>query len=60
MNDTSSSPAFDLLAELNSLRIPTLVIYGDCDFIPCRTAEHITQAIPKAHMVTLKDCGHFS
>jgi pimeloyl-ACP methyl ester carboxylesterase len=21
---------------------------------------HITQAMPHAHMVTLKDCGHFS
>jgi len=41
-------------------RIPTLVIYGDHEFIPAATAAHITQAMPNAHMVTLKDCGHFS
>jgi proline iminopeptidase len=60
MKDTWSSPGFDLLPKLKSLRIPALVIYGDHDFIPAATAEHITQAIPNAHMVTLKDCGHFS
>jgi proline iminopeptidase len=60
MNDPWSSPEFDLLPKLKSLRIPTLVISGDHDFIPAATAEHITQAIPNAHMVTLKGCGHFS
>ena len=60
MNDTWSSPEYDLLPKLKSLRIPTLVIYGDHDFIPAATAEHITQAIPNTRMVTLKDCGHFS
>jgi proline iminopeptidase len=60
MNDTWSSPEYDLLPKLKSLRIPTLVIYGDHDFIPATTADHITQAIPNARMVTLKDCGHFS
>jgi proline iminopeptidase len=47
------------LLELKSLGIPTLIISGDHEFIPVATAEHITQAIPNAHMVTLKDCGHF-
>lgn len=60
MHDTSSSPEYDLLPKLKGLRIPTLVIYGDHDIIPAATAEHITQAIPNARMVTLKDCGHFS
>jgi proline iminopeptidase len=60
MNDTWSSPDYDLLPKLKSLRIPTLVISGDHEFIPAATAEHITQAVPNAHMVTLKDCGHFS
>ncbi len=60
MNDSWSSPSYDLLPKLTSLRVPTLVIYGDHDFIPAATAEHITQAIPNARMVTLKDCGHFS
>jgi proline iminopeptidase len=60
MNDTWSSPDYDLLPKLKSLRIPTLVISGDHEFIPAATAEHITQGVPNAHMVTLKDCGHFS
>jgi proline iminopeptidase len=60
INDTWSSPEYDLLPKLKSLEIPTLVICGDHDFIPSATAEHITLAIPNAQMVTLKDCGHFS
>ncbi len=59
MKDTWSKPEYNLLPELKSLKIPTLVIYSDHDFIPTGTAEHITQAIPNARMVTLKNCGHF-
>ena len=33
-------------------------ITGDYDFFPF-AAEHIAQAIPGAHLVTLKNCGHF-
>jgi proline iminopeptidase len=60
MNDTWLSDGYDLLPKLASLRIPTLVIYGDHDFIPAATAAHITKAIPNARMVTLKGCGHFT
>lgn len=60
MNDTWSSPDYDLLLRLKNLRISTLVISGDHEFIPAATAEHIAQAIPNARLVTLKDCGHFS
>ena len=60
MNDSWSSPDYDMLPKLKSLRIPTLIISGEHEFIPASTAEHITQAIPNAHLVTLKDCGHFS
>jgi proline iminopeptidase len=60
MNDSWLLPGYDLLPSLNSLKIPALVIYGDHDFLPVAAAEHITQAIPDARMVTLKDCGHFS
>ena len=41
-------------------RSPTLVISGDHEFIPAATAAHITQAMPNARLVMLKDCGHFS
>jgi proline iminopeptidase len=60
MNDTWSSPDYDLLPKLKRLRIPTLVTSGDHEFIPAATAEHITRSIPNARRVTLKDCGHFS
>jgi pimeloyl-ACP methyl ester carboxylesterase len=36
MNDTWSLPDYDLLPKLKTLSIPTLVIYGDHDFIPPR------------------------
>jgi len=60
MNDTWSSPAYNLLPKLKGLRIPTPIISGDHEFIPAAAAEHITQAIPNARLVALKDCGHFS
>jgi proline iminopeptidase len=58
--DTWSSPGYDLLPKLQSLRIPTLVITGERDFIPVEVAQHIAQAIPGAKLVTLRDCGHFT
>jgi len=60
MNDSWALPAYDLLPKLKSLKIPALVIYGDHEFIPASTAEHIAQAIPNARLVALKDCGHFT
>jgi proline iminopeptidase len=60
MTDTWSLSGYDLLPRLKTVGIPTLVIYGDHDFIPAAAADHITQAIPNARMVTLKDCGHFT
>jgi proline iminopeptidase len=60
MNETWSSSQYSLLPKLEKVSIPTLVIYGDHDFIPVETAAHIARAIPKARLVTLKDCGHFS
>jgi proline iminopeptidase len=60
MSETWAAPEYNLLPKLKGLRIPTLVITGDHEFIPIPTAEHIAQAIPNARMVTLKDCGHFT
>ena len=60
VNETWMSPAYDLLPTLGTLRIPTLVIWGDDDFIPRTVAAHIAAAIPNARLVTLKDCGHFT
>jgi proline iminopeptidase len=42
------------------LSIPTLVIAGDYDFIPVEVADNIARAIPKAQLVTIRNCGHFA
>lgn len=60
MADTWSAENYDLLPKLATLKIPTLVLYSEGDFIPLPTAEHIAKALPNATMVTLKNCGHFS
>ena len=60
MRDTWGLDSYDLKPKLRSLSIPTLVITGDSDFIPLEIADNITRAIPKATLVTLRDCGHFA
>jgi proline iminopeptidase len=60
MTETWAAPEYNLIPRIKSLRIPTLVITADHEFIPISAAEHIAQAIPNARMVTLKDCGHFA
>jgi proline iminopeptidase len=58
--DSWQVPGYDLLPTLRSLRIPTLVIVGEQDFIPTEIATQIAQAIPGATLVTIRDCGHFA
>lgn len=60
MLETWQVEGYDLLPRLRTLDIPTLVIAGDHDFIPVEIAERIARAIPKARLVTIKDCGHFA
>ena len=60
MDETWAREDYDLLSRVQALRIPTLVIYGDHDFIPGAIARHIAEAVPRASLVTLRDCGHFS
>jgi proline iminopeptidase len=60
MHDTWEVPGYDLLPKLRALKVATLVIAGDHDFIPVETAANIAQAIPGAKLVTLQNCGHFS
>jgi proline iminopeptidase len=49
----------DLLALLPSIRVPTLVIVGELDFVcgPAQARE-IACRIPGARLVTVPDCGH--
>jgi len=60
MQDSWARSDFDLLPQLKSLKIPTLVLSGDHEFIPAASAEHIAQAIPGAKLTVLKGCGHFT
>jgi proline iminopeptidase len=60
MQDTWAKPDFDLLPQLKTVKIPTLVLSGDHEFIPASSAKHIAQAIPTAQLTVLKDCGHFT
>ena len=59
-SETYESPEYDLLPHLTQIRIPTLILHGDYDFIPQACATHIAEAIPGARLVVLPDCGHFS
>jgi pimeloyl-ACP methyl ester carboxylesterase len=52
MDETWSSPDFNLPPKLKTLKMPTLVITGDHEFIPSSTAEHISQAIPNARLLS--------
>jgi proline iminopeptidase len=58
--DTWSLPGYDLLPKLRSLRIPTLVIVGEQDFIPPAIASEIAQSLPEATLVRIPTCGHFA
>jgi proline iminopeptidase len=60
MRDTWQMDGYDLLPKLRTLSIPTLVIYGDHDFIPREIAANIARAIPNAELITLRNCGHFA
>jgi proline iminopeptidase len=60
MDQTWLASEYDLLPKLKQLSIPTLVIHGVYDFVPVECAAHIAQAMPKASLVLLKECGHFS
>jgi proline iminopeptidase len=58
--DTWDVADYDLLPKLRSLRIPTLVIVGEHDFIPTEIAAQIAGALPRATLATIKECGHFA
>jgi proline iminopeptidase len=60
MLDTWQVPGYDLLPKLRDLRIPTLIITGDQDFIPVEISDHIAKAVPDAQLRVLKGCGHFT
>jgi proline iminopeptidase len=59
IQDTWQIDGYDLAPKLARLRIATLVIGGDHDFM-FSAAERIARAIPDAELVTTTGCGHFA
>ena len=58
--DTWNVDGYDLLPRLSALKIPTLVISGEHDFIPPEIAARIARAIPGARFEMIRNCGHFA
>jgi proline iminopeptidase len=57
---TWSAEDYDLIPELRSLPIPTLVIRGEDDFVPAEVMRRIASAIPRASFVEIGESGHFA
>jgi proline iminopeptidase len=57
---TWSAEGYDLIPELRTLRIPTLIIRGEHDFIPAEAVRRIARAIPGSRLVKVADSGHFT
>lgn len=51
----------DSRPHLADIRVPTLVLVGDCDpLTPPDRAKEIAEAVPGARLVVIPDCGHAS
>lgn len=51
---------FNMISTVTSkLQAKTAVIHGDYDPVPERVVRMLVDAIPDAHLVMLKECGHF-
>ena len=59
MTETLYSHPFDLNQALRKLRIPTLLIHGEDDFIPIRFAQEIADNIEGSVFHRIAQCGHF-
>jgi proline iminopeptidase len=51
---------YDLIPRLRQLKLPTLVIHSDYDFVPLQCARNVADAMAASRLVVLNDCGHFS
>ena len=50
---------YDWRDELRRLDVPTLVVHGEADQIPLRSAEEWRDALPAAQLLPLAGVGHF-
>ena len=58
--NTVEFPTFDLRPQLRGIKVPTLVVVGDDDFIAGPVcAEAILRELPDGRLVTIADSGHF-
>ncbi|HET9344745.1 MAG TPA: alpha/beta fold hydrolase [Candidatus Limnocylindrales bacterium] len=57
---TWSNEAYDLFPSLRELRIPTLVIRGEHDFIPESVSRRIAASLQPSRFVAILDAGHFA
>ena len=60
MSETWSAAGYDLFPSLRGLRVPTLVIHGEHDFVPVDLVRRIAEAIPGARFELIAGSGHFS
>jgi proline iminopeptidase len=60
MADTWLVDGYDLRPALQRLHAPALILHGEHDFIPLECAAHVAEALPDAHLVVLRDTGHFA
>jgi 3-oxoadipate enol-lactonase len=51
----------DLTSQLQSIRVPTLVIHGEQDaVVPLKTAHFLADSIPGARLIVIPQAGHVS
>jgi proline iminopeptidase len=60
LNDTWLRDDYTLIPALQELDIPTMLLYGESDFIPVECSQHIADAVKGARLITIPNCGHFS
>lgn len=59
-DQTWDTDGYDLVPKLSALHVSTLVLHGADDFIPVALSARIAEAMPRARLVVLEDCGHFA
>jgi proline iminopeptidase len=50
---------YDIAGKLIKIKSPTLIIHGEYDTIPLKSAEILHQGIQHSKLVVIKQCGHF-
>ncbi len=52
--------AFNYFQPLAEVQAPALVIHGSYDATPVAASQQLQSALPRADLVQIQDCGHFS